>query len=666
MSGEYEPNLNAELCDLLAEHGLQVSKEKKLGRNKRADIFVRHDRHTVIIECKIFGHGKQDEAVHQAAGRLEPVPLADAAIAVMYPKGCTAGTINADTQISYAIVGKAHARSQILQGTLDGSQQEVPHRRAGGPKWERGPVRDLIAATKKVAKDLGDPDSLVRELDDALVCAVDGLTDGQRKRLADTMNLPSLNGDWRPAAKRSLLILASAAMFHGRLDDHLPDMKPSVDARTGKPFTGAWPPATLAECEQAPRAVSLLRESWGLILAVNYRPIFAAAVEVLGALDAPEFFHAVKNIIRWARDAVGSVGGLRHDILGRIFHRLLEGQYDGSFYTSVPASIMLAGLAIRGRTDIPRKLGEMRVIDAACGTGTLLMAAAERIKDVKPVGHRSKTIIENVLIGIDINDTALHIAATTLGLLSPATMFESMNILQAEFGETKNGVAAGSLEQYGRSGTLSIREWGEQHRAKQIDTSTPRESLSYVGLAHLVIMNPPFTRNDLRHRQLGDDGKRKVTSREAELFKRSPARVGKGSSGPMFILLATHLCGPRGTVALVLPLVAATNSDTRDIRRYIADEFHVETIVVACDPERYWFSENTTIPEMLVILRRRQKKAGGGGARGAEACKCKGHACVPPHSQSQHCGWRRRCCRDIAAARQCACQRRHIGIRRAL
>ena len=619
MKSEYEPNLNAELCDLLAEHGLQASKERKLGRNKRADIFVRHDRHTVIIECKLFGHGKQDEAVKQAAGRLEPVPLADAAIAVMYPKGCTTGMINTDTQINYAVVGKTHARSQILQRTLDGSQQEVPYPRTSGPQWERGSVRDLIAVTKKIAKDLGDPDSLVRELDSALEHAVDGLTDDQRKRLADAMDLPSLKGEWRPAAKRSLLILASAAMFHGRLDDHLGDTKPCVDARTGESFTGTWPPATLAECEKTSNVVSTLRVSWDLILAVNYRPIFAAAVGVLDALDAPSFSRAVRNIVHWARDAVGSVGGLRHDILGRIFHRLLEGQYDGSFYTSVPASIILAGLAIRNKKEIPRNLEEMRVIDAACGTGTLLMAAAERIKDVKGAGYDGKTMIENVLIGIDINDTALHIAATTLGLLSPATMFKNMNVLQAEFGETKDGATAGSLEQYGKGGTLSIREWGETHRAKQIDTSTPRESLSYVGLAHLVIMNPPFTRNDLRHRQLGDIGKRKVTDREAELFKSSPVKVGKASSGPMFILLATHLCGPKGTVALVLPLVAATNSDTLTIRKYIADEFHVETIVVACDPDRYWFSENTTIPEMLVILKRRHRKSGGGGQRSARA-----------------------------------------------
>lgn len=626
MAGEYEPNLNSELCALFAKAGMRAEKEKRIGGQKRADIFVRHDRHAVIVECKLFGPGKRDEAVRQAAERLEPLQLADSAIAVVYPKGCTAEMVDMDLQIDYAVVGRAHARSRIRQRTLDGSQQELPRRRGGGPRWERGTVRDLVAAAKRVAKDLGDPDALVRELDAALDDAVEGLAAGERKRLAGAMDLPSRNGDWRPAAKRSLLVLASAAMFHGRLGDQLAGMRPSVDARTGGPFKGRWPPAALADCGGGANAAARLRASWSLILAVDYRPIFAAAVKVLDALDSPAFARSVGSIVRWARDAVGSVGGLRHDVLGRIFHRLLEGRYDGSFYTSVPASIILAGLAIRGRRDVPRSLGEMRVIDAACGTGTLLMAAAERIKDVRPAGYSGKTIIEDVLVGIDINDTALHIAATTLGLLSPATRFERMNILQAEFGATDGGAAAGSLEQYGRGGTLPVREWGEKHRARQIDSGAPIESLSYAGRADLVIMNPPFTRNDLRHQQLGPAARKKVSDREAELFGNSPVRVGRASSGPMFLLLAAHLCGPGGTVALVLPLVAATNSDTLSTRRHLAEEFHIETVVVACDPERYWFSENTTIPEMLVVLRRRARAAGGGeraagGGAGRAAAK---------------------------------------------
>lgn len=69
--------------------------------------------------------------------------------------------------------------------------------------------------------------------------------------------------------------------------------------------------------------------------------------------------------------------------------------------------------------------------------------------------------------------------------------------------------------------------------------------------------------------------------------------------------LADFLCKPdSGTVAFVLPLVGATNYSTLAMRRYLAREFQIETVVTSYDPQRIFFSENTTIGEMLVVCRR--------------------------------------------------------------
>ena len=55
------------------------------------------------------------------------------------------------------------------------------------------------------------------------------------------------------------------------------------------------------------------------------------------------------------------------------------------------------------------------------------MAAAERIRDLAPQSQDDGTVaaalIEQVLSGYDVNLTATHMAATTLGLLSPTTHF---------------------------------------------------------------------------------------------------------------------------------------------------------------------------------------------------------------------------------------------------
>ena len=80
----------------------------------------------------------------------------------------------------------------------------------------------------------------------------------------------------------------------------------------------------------------------------------------------------------------GAVG--RHDLAGRVFNRLIsERKLLAAFYTSIPASSLLAGLALpkdRWRqvdwNDI-EALSRLRVVDPACGTGTLLMAAYRQI-----------------------------------------------------------------------------------------------------------------------------------------------------------------------------------------------------------------------------------------------------------------------------------------------
>ena len=476
-----------------------------------------------------------------------------------------------------------------------------------------------------IPEDQGDPGRQAKVLEAALKQATDRLISRQRQDLAEELNLPvaqTVNRRRRDtsiaAATRGLLVIAAAAMFHCRLDDYLAGIRPIVDDRTlssdnpeGDPYTGEWPPPKLPECHASGDVVGSLHDAWQMILAVDYRPIFETACVALRApAQNPRWSKSVKSVVGAALRVSRAASGSRHDLLGRIFHRLLDSaRYDGSYYTSTSAAVMLAGLAIRD-SDLPEgtRLASFRIIDPACGTGTLLMAAAERIRDIRGSGSAvvdPTTLIEETIWGIDVNTTACHMAATTLGLLSPNTSFRKMNIHMMPLGVVGTQARVGSLELL--AAPVS-RVAGQMYLAvgwsagRQVDSGIEVEV--NPNSFDLVIMNPPYTRDSLRHDQFSDTEEKKLKDREKELMA---GRHGHGSSsGTMFADLGEHLCSlDDGAVyAFVAPSAMSASPSAAKVRELLAEWFHIEWVVYSHDPRRTCFSENTDIAEMLVVCRR--------------------------------------------------------------
>ena len=130
-------------------------------------------------------------------------------------------------------------------------------------------------------------------------------------------------------------------------------------------------------------------DAWNLILALDYKPIFETGRAALNSCpNDPAYAAAIRDSARAALAVVRTIAGLRHDLLGRIFHTVLDtARYDGSFYTTTAAATLLATLAIGEDMcdwQDAEAIARLRIIDPACGTGTLLMAAAERIRDLAP------------------------------------------------------------------------------------------------------------------------------------------------------------------------------------------------------------------------------------------------------------------------------------------
>ena len=572
-----EEVMNTRLADLLKGAGLDAEPESKLGGGKRVDILVKVNGYRVALEAKI-GHPslRGGSAKDDAAGRVED-GAAEVALAVCYPE-------------SLSRDGVLEASTRLWVAPLEGD-------------WAECSVAHLVSVIRHAVEDAGDVDAIALRFREELEFAASRLTEDQLYEIAAVSGGPM--SDLRAAGVRAALLVASAAMFHARLDQHRQGLRaPRYDARLpkGTLFTGGWPPAKLADCLDDHDPVGRLMEAWDLILALDYKPVFETGIAVLRApAQTPILTSFAKVACRAAVEVSRTIAGLRHDLLGRVFHRILPAaKHTGAFYTSTTAATLLAGLSIIRES--PQRAFDAyhyTVVDPACGTGTLLMAAAERIKQV--TGDRgkliSKHLIENVISGYDIELAATHMASVTLGLLVPTVAFDKMNIHRPYLGVVGNHVRAGSLELFDESGQMSLMP---SPASEQVETG--EETLS-VERHSLVIMNPPFTRDSLRYDHLGEGEEKAVKARERELFQNTAAHRSGGSG--MFMLLADRLTEEdKGTVAAILPTVWLGGPAGRRVWEYLLQRFHLETVVVSHDPERMWFSENTNISESLFVLRR--------------------------------------------------------------
>ena len=503
--------------------------------------------------------------------------------------------------------------NNLADATLTWTLRVTPS--APAEDWSTGSVSQLAQAVQQVPRSLSGADVAAQILSDGLDLAVQRLNAPVRQALAKALDLPPTNQGagahsdrYLVAAKRGLLVVATAMLFHHRVQDHLPTDAPDA-------FEGVWPPASAISCAEQDAPINAFREAWRGILAIDYRPVFETGRTALTALSYdPDTSQAISGLAGVVAHVAERVTGLRHDLLGRIFHRVLDtARYDGSFYTSTAAAVLLASLAIREHDSDwgnPNAVAALRICDPACGTGTLLMAAAERIRDLRNTRGRPDPaddealgllLVEDVLWGYDVNLTATHMAASTLGMLSPTTRFHRMNIHRTLLGVFDGSPYLGSLDFL--SGQARLAGWPSA--TQQVESE--QGSAAPPPMMDLVIMNPPFTRDSLRHDQFSRSDELVIKQREKEVMENLPDRAAarlSGSANAFMVLGERMVREVDGTLAVVLPTVMATNPAAFHTRRYLAQRFHIDTIISSHDPGRIYFSENTSIGEVLIICRR--------------------------------------------------------------
>ncbi len=374
----------------------------------------------------------------------------------------------------------------------------------------------------------------------------------------------------------------------------------------------------------------LLSGDWNRIRQKDYIPVVDPAIAILETLPSDSHTESLLNIIvESVIECAPKIMGWQLDYAGPLYHSLLEtARYDGSFYTSSAAAVLLSELAIPEdwNSMIDRKwneasaIAQLKICDPACGTGTLLMSSAKVLEDRFRLSGGEKThypllhigLIEDVLHGMDINRHAIHLSASMLTLSAPEIDYNKINLFNMWHGKANDGSwRAGSLELLVHDATL-LPELMPRPTSKRTGRMgyTEEEIPDLKSMCDLVIMNPPFTRNDIRNKWLQENAQKAVQGREKAISKKAPEKIYRDaikntSVQTFFIPIADMLTNSTGTVAMVAPFTVCTSPGAQGQRHLLMDRFHVEVVVTSHDNRRIFFSENTDIHESLIVARRK-------------------------------------------------------------
>lgn len=405
------------------------------------------------------------------------------------------------------------------------------------------------------------------------------------------------------------LVLANAMIFQEILAEH--------DRRV-LPLSKILPETLLLDA---------FASHWQFIIKeINYQPIFHLAREVILSLTMnPYIIRAVENLGRTAEQVVKMKAALRHDLMGRVYHRLLaEAKYLGTYYTGVPAATLLLKLALRPDAwptkwhDL-EEVRKLRIADLACGTGTLLMAAAHSLTD-NYVSHSAKegarvdinalhkVLAEDVFYGYDVVPSATHLTASTLALRVPHVGFRKMNLFNLPLGGAQRRL--GSIEFLrGKSVHMEQDLFGAIPTAQRMEANANRNVLAApLPDLDLCVMNPPFTRSVGGNLLFGSvpENERVQMQRDLKRLMQKhdvPASVTAGL-GSVFVAVADTCVKRGGRIALVLPKAVLSGVAWERTRRLLSEKYRVEYIVASHDSHRWNFSENTNLSEVLLVAQK--------------------------------------------------------------
>ena len=420
------------------------------------------------------------------------------------------------------------------------------------------------------------------------------------------------------------LLMMNAAMLHQRIAN-------------GRWLSGV---SGLATVKNDTNVIQMVLRQWNRIIGHDFKPVMEPAVNAIQAVEdtgkLAGLERALRHITAEAERIAESYADMGADHAGPLFNRVMGNQAsDGAFFTRPVAASIAARLTLDACGDYdwsdPNVWKEMKTVDLACGSGTLLAAMLTDMKrraedggaDAVRLAELQRLGVEETIKGLDINPVSLQLAASQLTAGNQEIRYRQMGLHLMPYGphpDDSKRISVGTLELLGQKAViprdnelgLADDKIGSQLTWSPSDDTELEDAVSAVKDARIVIMNPPFTNRSKMGEKFPEAIQRALRERidqvRALLAQADPELKNlatQNSVRPNFVSLADH-CIPRdnGVMAMINPTIALSGTSGSEERHILSHRYHVHTILTCHQPGNINMSQNTSINESIVVMRR--------------------------------------------------------------